>query len=151
MAYGHVCFASDWRPEEKIGLSFREVHVPVPGMNLAASDRLVHAMIHAGPFERFVWSVVHEPRLNFHPRFPKRRFDPAAPCVYLKVERQTTVGFPDLGAALFSFRQHLLGMDDIQIPALIAALERMTPPQRAYKGLTDSAEPLIAWLRSQLG
>ena len=33
MAYGDVCFASGWRPEEKIGRPFAEIHQPVAGMD----------------------------------------------------------------------------------------------------------------------
>jgi hypothetical protein len=129
LAACHVSFPSGWLPEEKIGQSFREIHVPVPGFNLNASSQLVRTMIHAGPFLRYVWSPIHELRLNYHPAIA-----PGKPTgTYVKVERQVIVGFPQLQFALFIIRQQLITNPDL--PALERAIASMTAAEKKYKGV----------------
>lgn len=142
----HICFASHWSPEEKIGRSFEEIHRPVP-MNLKNSKKLVHAMVHGGIFERFVWSVVHDKRYNFHPRLTYSKFDPKNPTVMIKVERQVTVGFSEQNFCLFILRQYLVREDDLDKRRLAEVIEAMTEEQRRYKGLSDCTN-LLLYLQS---
>lgn len=141
LAAAHVCFPSSWHPREKIGRTWREIHLPVP-MNLSSSSRIVRAMVHSGPFERFVWSVVYDSRYDFHPSRERSSFSPGNPLV--KVERQVTVPFPSLGCCLFILRQYLVR--DYDREALARAVEGMTSEQREYKGLQEPG-PLLEWLR----
>lgn len=150
MALGCVFLPSHWRPEDRIGQSFREVHEVVPGMDLSNSDKLVDAMIRGGPFERFLWGPIFEDRLNAHPRFPRREFDPQRPVLFVKVERQVLVGLPEVEACLFVLKQSLIPYAEIDKAALLAALVGMTPEQLAYKGLTVSGPPLIDWLKNSV-
>jgi hypothetical protein len=145
LSSAHVCFASHWRPEDKIGKSFEEIHQPVP-MNLKNSKKLVYAMIHGGIFERFVWSVVYEKKYNFHPRFESKKFNPENPEVYIKVERQITVGFSEHNFCLFILRQYLI--EDIDKSILANVIENMSPEQKKYKGLNNSKE-LLFFLRNK--
>jgi hypothetical protein len=103
-------------------------------------------MIRSGPFERFAWGVQFGPRLDGHPDRPTARFDPADPRVFVKVERQVTVGFPEHDAALFLMRAHLLGEEEIDRLALAEGLLQMSPEQRRYKGVGERFEDLIAHL-----
>ena len=146
MAAGHISFPSHWLPESKIGRSLAEIHAPIPGMNLSKQRELVEAMVYSGPFERFVWTVVFEDRIGGHPRLPRKRFDPAHPVVYAKVERQVTVGFPDQRAGLFVLRQFLIPEHELNQPALLAALCGMSPAELAYKGLNECIDDLLAYL-----
>ena len=146
LSSAHICFASHWRPEDKIGTSFNQIHQPVP-MNLKNSQKLVHAMIHAGIFERFVWSVVHDERYNFHPRLPYSKFNKNEPKVLVKVERQVTVGFSEQNFCLFILRQYLIREEDLDKRALADVIDAMTPDQKKYKGL-DECSDLLAYLRS---
>lgn len=134
LAATHICFPSDWRPEEKIGKPLAEIHAPVPGMSLSKSYKLAETMVHHGPFMRFVWSPVYENMINFHPDKPKNNFDPLNPIVYVKVERQITWGVPELGAAFFILRQFIVDPD---IPSLHKACSEMNENQRRYKGVTQ--------------
>lgn len=149
MAAGHVCFPSGWRPEDKIGRPLATIHEPIPGMNFDNQRELVEAMVYSGPFERFVWSVVFEDRLNFHPSVRKLPFNPARPVIYMKVERQLTVGFPEHRAALFVLRQFLIPEAEIDKPALILALRGMTDAQRVYKSIAAHFGELIAYLGAE--
>ena len=145
LAATHICFPSGWLPDEKIGRSFSEIHEPIPGFNLKTSRKMVEAMVYNGPFERFVWSPVFEDRINFHPSTPKKKFDPSNPCVFVKVERQLTIGFPEHRASLFVMRQFLI-RDDIDKLALAESLKSMTQEQRVYKGISENFNELVAWL-----
>jgi hypothetical protein len=145
LAAAHICFPSGWNPMDKIGRPLSEIHAPIPGMNLSRSRKLVETMVNHGPFERFVWSVVFDDRINFHPRTPKKKFDPSNPCVFIKVERQLVVGFPEHSASLFVMRQHLI-RDNIDKPELVKSLLSMTEDQRIYKGINDEFDVLISWL-----
>lgn len=146
LAMAHVCFPSGWLPEEKIGRPLEEIHRPIPGMNLANSRKLVEAMVKSGPFERHVWSVIFEDRINGHPRMPKLSFDPKNPRVFVKVERQVTWGLPKYNAAVFILRQHIIPEHEIDKLSLAKAIFGMTEEQKAYKGLDKCYEPLMAYL-----
>ncbi len=146
MAYGHVCLPSSWRPEEKIGQNLHALHSPIPGMNLDNSLQLVETMVHQGPFERFIWSVVFDDRLNFHPDIPKSTFDPKNPNVFVKVERQVTVGFPNQSGGLFLLCESLLDENEIDRTALAKSIRGMNNAELAYKGLSDCSVDLVNWL-----
>lgn len=150
-AWGAVWLPSGWRPEAKVGRSFAEIHEPVPGMELGRSRELVRAMIHKGPFERFVWSVLHERRWNGHPDQPRAEFQPAAARAVVKVERQTLVGFPEQSGALFLIRQSLVPDAALDRPALARALRGMTPAEHAYKRTTSQRDALLRWLEDAHG
>jgi len=144
LSSAHVCFASHWKPEDKIGKSFEEIHQPVP-MNLKNSNKLVEAMIHGGIFERFVWSVVYEKKYNFHPRLDHKSFDIKNPQVLIKVERQVTVGFSDYNFCLFILRQYLIEEKDIDKKILAKVIKEMSPEQKKYKDL-ECSDLLIDYL-----
>lgn len=148
MAYGHISLPSGWKPEVKVGEPLRDLHAPIPGMKLENSLQLVEAMVHSGPFERFIWSVVHEDKLNFHPDLPKQPFNPQRPVLFIKVERQVTVGFPDAGGALFLLHESLIPLEEIMIQALADAIRSMNSAEREYKGLQDCELGLLPWLEN---
>ena len=146
LSSAHVCFPSHWKPEDKIGRSFEWIHQPVP-MDLRNSRKLIAAAVTAGIFERFVWSIVHDERYNFHPRLPYSEFDASYPRVIVKVERQVTVAFPEQRFCLFVLRQYLIKEDRLDKKLLADAIDRMTPEQKKYKGLEHS-DSLVRYLRT---
>lgn len=163
----HLCFPNHWAPRDKIGRSFHTIHAPVPGMapvNRKAAQ-LVAGMIHKGPFVRFAWGLATDARLNHHPAAPRgedpgrwagRCFDAAHPRLYLRVERQTSVGFPEVNAALFTIRTYFYPVAALRrerdtCTALLAAIESMSDAQLAYKGLARDRTAILAWLRDGRG
>ena len=74
LAYANVHLPSNWLPENNMGKSFREIHSVIPGMLLNKAESTVRVMMNKGPFVRFVWTVVFENKLNFHPSLPRKRF-----------------------------------------------------------------------------
>ena len=154
----HLSFPNFWSAAEKIGKDFIHIHKPVPGMDYAnrSAPQLLNAMIHKGPFVRFAWGLTTDDRLNHHPEnepavMAGRTFDPARPELWLRVERQVMVGFPEQQAALFTIRTYLYEVADIaRVPerrdALLSALRSMSAETRKYKGLARSMPEILAWL-----
>lgn len=163
LAAYHICAPSHWSPEEKRGRGFAAIHTPVPGMGTVngVAGSMVEAMIHRGPFVRFVWGLDTDRRLNRHPEPPagvalddwrSPPFDPAAPApLVFRAERQVTWGLPEVSAALFVIRPYLteggLVRDDPEKrEALRSAVSGMSAVSRTYKGISGYADALLAWL-----
>ena len=150
LMYCNVCMPSGWCPSDKINKSFSEIHSPVPGMKLDKIEGLKQAMLNNGPFVRFVWSVIFEKRLNFHPSKPKKAFDPKKPEVYVKVERQVLKGFPERSLVLLLMRQYLLSIEDIKIGSLIKSLDQMSNEERVYKDIDNKYDKLLKYLKKKV-
>lgn len=157
----HICLPSNWSPADKIGRSFGAVHAPVVHNErlVAAQAQIVRAMIHAGPFVRYVWGVerdgelCHNPRLHQRPPWPADA-SPAdlARQAWFRVERQTTHGFPALDRALFTIRYFVepltrVAADPWRRERLATALSGMDAAELAYKGLAPARDRLVEWLR----
>lgn len=156
----HVCLPSNWAPAEKIGGSFATVHEPVVHSErlLASGAQIVRAMIHSGPFVRYVWGLHRDGELSHNPRI--HRAPPwqagASPAelarqAWFRVERQTTRGLPGLNRALFTIRYWTVPLADVardpwQRERLAAALTGMDDAELRYKGLTGVRDQLVAWL-----
>ncbi len=162
----HVCSPSHWAPEEKLGLSFLELHGPVPHFDRIAKalPAIVDAIVNKGPFVRFVWSFVTDTRLNHHPVPPAgvdpaiwrgRSFNPALEVpFYLRIERQTTVPVAEARASLFFIGLSFLSGAEIKASdrfrtQLISALRSMSPEARRYKGVEHCFDDLVRWLESR--
>lgn len=165
LAAYHICAPSHWRPEEKYGRGFAAIHAPVPGIEAVnrVAGSMVDAMIHRGPFVRFVWGIDTDRRLNRHPEPPQRvaeadwaspPFDTRSPApVVFRVERQVTWGLPDVSAALFLIRPYLteatsIRADPQQRQSLCSALRGMSLESRVYKGISDYTDALLRWLEA---
>lgn len=142
LAACHICFPSGWRPEEKIGKSFDEIHQPIPGMNLKNSKSIARSMVYNGPFVRFVWGLCYAKKLSTHPSTPHPKFDPKNPLVFVKVERQVTYGFPETESTLFVIRQEIIE-NEIDYKSLYKTCSGMTEEQRKYKSISDEC---MNWL-----
>jgi hypothetical protein len=156
----HLSFPNFWAAEEKIGKRFPAVHEPVAGMEQMNrhADHLVRVMLEASEgLVRFAWGITWDDELNHHPNPPAdgaerpRAFDPKRPRAYLRVERQTVWGFPDVNAALFTIRTYLYDVagirsDPARAPLLRAAIESMKETSLAYKRLVGTRDALLNWL-----
>jgi len=157
IAYLHVCSPSHWRPSEKLGKPFFDVHDVIPGfdkVNRVASS-LVDAMINKGPFVRFVWGIESDQRPNHHPDPPPganpsewEGRDFSSGKFWVRTERQVIWGLPEVKAALFTIK--VSHMPDTELMAradwkesLVAALNSMSPAARQYKGLAKDWDRLL--------
>jgi len=162
----HLCLPNHWAAEDKIGGDFTALHAPVPHMdhiNRGADTVLARIAGGAGPYVRFAWGIATDARLNHHPRTPEyadpaewqgRRFDPARPEAWLRVERQVLTGLgreSDGAAVLFTIRTYHyplaeIAADPSRRAALRSALGSMSPAALTYKGLAEDRDALLAWL-----
>lgn len=158
-----ACLPSHWAPEAKVGRHFTEVHGPVAdnAMLLRAGEMLMRMVCAEGErWERFVWNVTRQPRLNAHPALA----DPApwspdafaqshAPRAWFRTERQTFLPVA-AGQAVFTIAvdSHPLAQAiDCAAKAqrLHAAIESMSDAVLEYRSLAAVREPLLAWLASR--
>jgi catechol 2,3-dioxygenase-like lactoylglutathione lyase family enzyme len=110
-------------------------------------------MVDKGPFVRHVWSLAADDAPSHHPlRHPATPLDGRDPATWwLRVERQTTLPLPDLGAAAFFIRVlHQPLVRAVAGPGrrarMASAVRSMDAALRAYKGLAGSADALLAWI-----
>jgi hypothetical protein len=157
----HLCFPYRWTVEEKVGMDFVTMHLAVPGMETFRKPGMVTNMIKFGPFTRFVWELCTDDRLNHHHEVPpgvdpgtwrERPFDPQHAQLFLRVEREVLWGFPEQEAALLAVRVSFRNGEEIREDAklrqpLCSAIESMSPEALRYKGLAESRDAILAWLR----
>lgn len=150
----HLCFPNRWAATEKIGGTFASIHAPVPHFAPMAdrSEHFVRLMINATDgLVRFAWGITFDDELNHHPTRPVSQFDPSNPRAWVRVERQTILGLPEVRAGLFTIRTYHLDCTDLRTHpthrlGLLSALRSMSDQSLAYKGLADSLTALQAWL-----
>jgi hypothetical protein len=149
----HACFPSGWRPEHVLGKSFAQIHADIPGIEqvVAKSRSMTLAMTERGPYVRFVWTVTADDELDHHPNQGRRSaWSMQAQRGFLRVERQTTVPLPHVGASIFLIRTYLYGFEELaaeQRATLRVALERMPPEMLRYKRLEAALPRALELLR----
>ena len=158
----HVCFPSSWRPVQKVGSNFSDVHRPVVhnAPLLKAHRSLVKAMIEKGPFVRYAWGVHLDGMLCRNPVFAPQIPEPidpspeeAAACSWFRVERQTMMPMPHLNRGLFTIRTYTQPLTkvvttDDRRQRLASALRSMDEAALRYKHLRQRRDPLVRWLES---
>lgn len=160
----HLCLPNYWSAEEKIGHSFLNAHMPVPGMERInrQAGALLTTLMQRGPFERFTWGLTSDTRLNHHPEAPPgiaadewrgRRFDPQQPQLWLRIERQVTVALPEVQSFLFTIRTYLRdvrSLDAMELKRLMDAINTMPAEIRHYKGIATQQGEIVEYLRQRL-
>ncbi|MCU0831981.1 MAG: DUF3445 domain-containing protein [Rhizobiaceae bacterium] len=162
LAAGSLCFPSSWRLREKFTLPLDQVHAPVPAFgtgtrNAAIISRMFDNLAPGQPVIRANWSIYPDDALH-HPSSEGehvRRFDPSLPIIaqgFFRSERQTLLKLPQSGDILFTIR---IGVEPLAETvkrgdglALADVLSALTPEERAYKGMSEALEPLVAELRA---
>ncbi len=156
----HVLLPSGWDPAEKVMRGFDTIHEPVADsqrlMNSAAN--VMKAMTTKGPYVRFGFSISTCPRLDIHPDIVRPwdaawldDLDTLASNLTLRVERQTTMPFPDLGRALFSVRIYTMPLDRVAaerpdlLPRIAAVVRSASPAVLQYKGMAHYSDALATW------
>ena len=151
-----VAFPSGWPPRLRAGATLLELHAPVAdGERLQrAAPALTEALLTKGPLRQHVWGLDPSGRLDHDPSAPDVATEPVPTDPsrwWLRVERQSSVPLPALGRALFTIRPYLVpltSLDTGQRAVLAAAVSSMSPQALAYKGITELAPDLVAWLVS---
>lgn len=159
---GHLCFASGWCLDDKMGQSFLAIHAPVPRFAdaIGRSADLMMQRIKAGrPTARVNWTIHPSDRLNCAPAL-KRRYAHehegitaanAGSRYFLRSEWQTLARYPRTGAVLFTIRTRVAPLaqtlaDPADAARLATLIRTMPPDLLAYKSLTAHKETLLAYL-----
>ena len=127
----HVSFPSSWKPKDKIGLSFANIHTPVPGMKkfLEKEQKYVDMMCNATkPIVRYVWGE--------HSNYLLNPFEPLDGVKVMHTERQTFVGMPEDDLAIFLIRKKVIPFNDTDIEFQSwykNMILSMSEEQKAYK------------------
>ena len=128
----HVSFPSVWEPKEKIGLSFAQIHQPVPGMEnfLKNEDKYVQMMVEATtPIIRYVWGEHYGYFLCEHEPLQKN-------IKVMHTERQTFIGVPESDIGIFLIRKKVILHKDTTTEFKIwyeKQVNSMSEDQRKYK------------------
>jgi hypothetical protein len=158
-----ACLPSHWAPERKVGRPFAQVHAPVAdnALLLRAGEHLMRVVCSEERWERFVWNVTRQPRLNAHPALADPApwaadafSDAAAPRAWWRTERQTFIPLPFVQQAVFTIHvqtQPLAQAIDSAPKAarLRAAIASMSDAVLAYRSLDAVHAPLLAWLEAR--
>jgi hypothetical protein len=159
-----VALPSHWAPEHKIGLHFAQVHAPVADNQilLAAGDALARLVSAGARWERFVWTLTPNSRLNAHPALRAAPgwaggdADAVAAQAWWRTERQTFIPVAGVGQALFTIlvdtRPFTQAIDSpAKAARLHAALASMSAAVLQYRGLHSVRGPLLHWLARRAG
>lgn len=158
-----VCLPSHWAPQDKVGRHFAEVHAPVADnrLLLTASEHLAKLVTGTQRWERFVWTITPEPRLDMHPRrVPKPQWAAHADAAALaamanfRTERQTFIPLPEASQAIFTIHVESRPLADAlttaaQVDAVHGALASMSDAVLAYRGLASARDRLLEWLATR--
>jgi len=164
---GHLCFASGWCLDDKMGRSFLAIHAPVPlfAEKIGRPADLMMQRVKVGrPTARVNWTLHPSDRLNCAPVTKKRYAfehegvtpENAGERYYLRSEWQTFVRYPRTNAVLFTIRTRVTPLGDAladpdDARRLATLLRTMPPAMLEYKSLSRHTETLLAYLDARGG
>lgn len=164
---GLVTFAAAWSVTFDAGMSFREIHVPVPGLNSGGITSRAEQFLMRLPadqvFRRVNWTlsasgsrkldISLEELPEWGKDIPRLVADGDFGNLQLRIELEHFIRLPMSGAITFSIRTFMASLEEIKsIPEWRNQLARilLTTPQEiaSYKGFLDYREDAAAWLLS---
>jgi dimethylamine monooxygenase subunit A len=165
---GVVTFAADWSMGFDCGMSFLQIHGPVPRVHTErvitrAHDLLLRLQPGRG-YRRTNWTLTVDGKLDTSTeRYPEwgrdRRILAEGPLadvgrrLYLRVEVQHLIRLTISSAVMFLIRTYLLPFQEVvAVPEwgrrLYRVLAELPQDMADYKGLTRTREPAVRWLAS---
>ena len=159
-----VCLPSRWAPEEKIGRHFAEVHAPVADNEtlVAASASLARLVTGEDRWERFVWTISADGRLDQHPARGGRDWPTAAEAdrdtiaahAFFRSERQTFIPIAGQGQAIFTIHVENAPLGEAVTSTEAArrlhdAIATMSPAVLGYRRLDGARDRLLGWLATR--
>jgi dimethylamine monooxygenase subunit A len=163
---GVVTFAADWSFGFDVGMSFLEIHGPVPRIRqeqviVRAHEFLKRLQPHQ-PYRRTNWTMTIGRRLDVsterYPEWgPDREMimlvddDTFGRLVHLRVEVQHLIRLPESGAVLFLIRTYMLPLDKLATVEpwrrrTAAVLAELPVDMADYKGIIKYKDRAAAWL-----
>jgi dimethylamine monooxygenase subunit A len=168
---GVVTFAADWSFGFDVGMSFMEIHGPVPrirreGVITRAHEFLKRLQPHQ-PYRRTNWTMTIRRRLDMsterYPEWgPDREWiqivddETFGALVHLRVEVQHLIRLPHSGAIMFLIRTYMLALQQLATVEpwrvrAAAALAELPDDMADYKGIIKYKERAAAWLAGHPG
>ncbi|MGV9709529.1 heme-dependent oxidative N-demethylase subunit alpha family protein [Gordonia sp. NPDC003424] len=165
---GLITFAADWSFGFDVGMSFLEIHGPVPrvrkeGVITRAHEFLKRLQPHQ-PYRRTNWTMTIGRRLDVsterYPEWgPDREMiqhvddETFGRLVHLRVEVQHLIRLPDSGAIMFLIRTHLLPLETLATveswrQRTAAVLAGLPDDMADYKGIIKYRNRAADWLRA---
>jgi hypothetical protein len=154
-----VALPSHWAPEAKVGRHFAQVHAPVADnqLLLAAADGLARLVSAPTRWERFVWTITPNPRLNAHPLsmpqagWPQGDDEAVLAAAHWRTERQTFLPVPGADQAVFTILVEITPLERAIDSAARAqrlhdAVASMSPAVLQYRNLAGVRDALLRWL-----
>ncbi len=165
-AAGTLCFGSGWCLGDKIGKSFGDVHAEVPGFAAGAgraSDLLLRRLKPGRAALRWNWTLPATDRLNLAPALAPEWTEGrsgvtpenAGERCFLRAERQTLSRLPRTEGILFTIHTYLTPISEVAADpqrrrTLLAHVRSLPPATIAYRGMTDYADALTAYLEDRI-
>lgn len=166
---GVVTFAAGWSFGFDVGMTFLEIHGPVPrlretGVITRAREFLMRLQT-GGIYRRTNWSMTVGRRLDVSTEalpqwLPDRAHldtvddDTFGRLIHLRVEVQHLIRLPESGAICFLIRSYMLPLIDIASvdewrSRTAAVLAELPDDMVDYKGLSPYRDRAVTWLRSR--
>ncbi|WP_156509960.1 heme-dependent oxidative N-demethylase family protein [Rossellomorea aquimaris] len=163
---GQLCFPANWSLAFNVGMSFKEIHRPIPGFKEEGlDDRIVRFLMRmeAGePWSRRNWSLMAGSRLDTSLEtfdvWGKGRNEVTkenvGELVHLRVEVQKLFRLPRSNSILFTIHTHLLPLrtfvENKEWRRQFFELLKELPDQIAeYKGLSQYRQTVLEYLKSR--
>lgn len=167
---GILTFGADWSLDFDLGMSFLEIHGPVPRVHemgvMPRANRFLLRLTPESAYRRTNWTMTVDRRLDTctetYPDWGPARDDLAweeiGRRLHLRVEVQHFVRLPRSNAVMFPIHTYLISLDDLRTVAdwsrrFERVLRDLPQDLVDYKGLTRYREMTVAWLaeRNQQG
>ncbi|MGV9824225.1 MULTISPECIES: heme-dependent oxidative N-demethylase family protein [unclassified Gordonia (in: high G+C Gram-positive bacteria)] len=167
---GVVTFAGNWSIDFDLGMSFHQIHSPVPRFtgegHTNAAEQFMRRLTPDDIYRRTNWtfSSTGTPRLDTSlESMPTWGWEmPALMAagewgrIQLRVETEHFIRLPSSGALVFSIRTTMLSLADIAtVPEwaeqMVSIVTELPDDMAEYKGMTDYREPAMAWLAEAAG
>lgn len=164
---GQLCFPGNWSLAFNLGMSFKELHHPIPGFNeKGIVDRIRQFILQiedGTPWVRLNWQMQAGERLDtsletFDEWGKTRKLvtsENAGEIVHLRVEVQKLFSLPRSETILFTIHTHLLSLEMFATnkqwaKQFAGILEELPPFIYEYKGLSLYREAVIDYLNRRI-
>lgn len=164
---GQLCFPANWSLAFDLGMSFKEIHHPIPGFKEENLDeRILNFLLRleaGNPWGRKNWSLMAGNRLDTSlETFDKwgkgrKQVTPenAGDFVHLRVEVQTLFRLPRRNGILFTIHTHLLPLGKLAakqewLEQFYHILQELPPHIIDYKGLSLFKGAVMDYLKAQI-
>lgn len=163
---GILTFGADWSLDFDLGMSFLEIHGPVPRVHdMGVIPRAKQFLLRLAPreaYRRTNWTITVDRLLDtctevydeWGPGRANLRYEDIGQRLHLRVEIQHFVRLPRSNAVMFPIRTYLISFDEISTVApwvrrLESVLRGLPQDLVDYKGLTRYRTMAVDWLAEQ--